>query len=266
MPIIFTKLLAYLASPMGIITLLVLFGLLLKLTGWKRVPSFLFSLSLVLLFTASTPKLASLLVTYLERQYPPVAVGELPAADVVVTLGGSLAPPKKPRLQIEMTDSSDRLLQTLRIYRAAKVKKIYLSGGNVFDGYLPYSESEYARAMLIDWGVASSKIDIDKVSRTTHENALETRRYLTEKGLINKPVILVTSALHMPRAIETFRAESIRVVPASTDILVTEATAPMLFDWLPSAAAFSLTTRAWHELAGLWYYRARGWAIPSSLR
>ena len=266
MPIIITKLLAYFASPMGIITLLVVLGLVLKITGKRGTPSLCFGLSLLILLVASTPKVAGFLATYLEQQYPPVPVAELPAADIVVTLGGSLAPPRKPRLQIEMTGSSDRLLQTLRIVRAAKAKKVYLSGGNVFDGYLPYSESEYARALLIDWGVASAKIDIGSSSRTTHENALETRRYLSEKGLINNPVILVTSALHMPRAVETFRAASIRVIPATTDVLVTEPIAPMVFDWLPSAAAFSLTTRAWHEVVGLWYYRARGWATPSSLR
>lgn len=266
MPILLSKIAAYFASPIGVILALVLLGVILRLTGRTRIPRALFGMALGILLIASTPKVAGLLAGHLEQQYPPVSVADLGQADIAVMLGGALAPPKTPRLQIEMVDSSDRMLHILRLFRAAKAKRFYLSGGNVFDGYLPYSESEYARALLVDWGIPAARIEIGADSKTTYENAIETRRYLTEKGLINKPVILVTSALHMPRAVETFRAASIRVIPAATDIQVTDATAPLLFDYLPSVGALGLTSRAWHEIVGIWYYRLRGWATPSSLR
>jgi uncharacterized SAM-binding protein YcdF (DUF218 family) len=158
-------------------------------------------------------------------------------------------------------DSSDRLLHTYRILRQGKANQAYVVGGNVFDGYFNASEAEFSRLLLREWGLPGNRVVIGERSRTTWENAIETRDWLSEQGLINKPVILVTSALHMPRAVETFRAAGVRVVPASTDIQVTADTAPSLFKWIPSVSALGLTTRAWHELVGLHYYRWRGWAL-----
>lgn len=265
MPIILSKLAAYLVSPMGIFTALVVFAILFRLFGRKLLPSIIFAIALALLFLSATPKLAGYLSSQLEDRYPPVAVNDLTEAEVAVVLGGLLAPPVSPRIQIELTDSSDRLLQGLRIFRAGKVKRLYLSGGNVFDGYLDYPESDYARTLLNYLGVPRSRIEIGGDSKTTHQNAIETHRFLSRTGLINKPVILVTSALHMPRAVETFRAQGIRVIPAATDLVVTDATTPGVFQWLPSAKALEITSRTWHEIVGLWYYRMRGWAIPSNL-
>ncbi len=263
MSILVSKLLGYLAHPMGLISLLVVFGLLFRLLGWARRAGFLMLLALVVLFLASSPKVAGFLASSLENQYPPVAIDRLPQTGIVVMLGGVLVAPQGPRLETELVGSSDRLLHTSRIFKQGKAARVYLSGGNVFDGYLPQSESVYAKQLLVEWGVPENNIDTGKNSRTTHQNALETRDYLAKKGWITKPVILVTSGLHMPRAVETFRFANIRIIPASTDILVTGRAAPAVFDWLPSAAAFSLTTLAVHEIVGIWYYRLRGWAPKS---
>ena len=75
--------------------------------------------------------------------------------------------------------------------------------------------------------------------------------------------MLVTSALHMPRAVAAFRGAGIRVVPAATDVRAAADHSPAVFDWVPSAAALELTTAALHEIAGLFYYRWRGW-VPAA--
>ncbi len=261
MNILFSKILAFLTYPMGVISLLVVLAIVTRLLGWVSRARFFLVLALLVLFLASSPKIAGSLASSLENQYPPVTMDQIPQSSVLVMLGGVLAAPQAPRLEIELVGSSDRLLHTSRIFKRGKVNRVYLSGGNVFDGFLPLSESEYARVLLMEWGVPENRIEIGKQSRTTYQNALETRDYLTRKGWINKPVILVTSALHMPRAVETFRTVGIRVFPATTDILVTRNSAPQVFAWLPSAGALGLTTVAIHEIIGLWYYRFRGWAL-----
>ncbi len=248
---------------MGFFCLLLVLALLLRLGGGRFLPRLLVFVATAVLVTASIPRVAQYTAAYLENQYPPVPVGALPRAEVAVMLGGVLALPKPPRIRAELVGSSDRLLHVYRIARQGKANQVYLVGGNVFDGYFRGRESEFSRLMLREWGMPENRMAIGNISRTTHQNALEARDYLAEKGFINEPVILVTSALHMPRAVETFRTAGVRVIPASTDVLVTEATEPSVFNWIPSAAALQLTTRALHEIVGLQYYRWRGWASPN---
>ncbi len=247
---------------MGVFCLLLVLAMLLRLGGSRFLPRMLVFVGIVILVTASVPRVAQYAAGYLERQYPPVPVAALPRAEVAVMLGGVLALPRPPRIRAELVGSSDRLLHVYRIARQGKADRIYLVGGNVYDGYFRGRESEFSRLMLREWGMPESRMEIGNISRTTHQNALEARDYLAEKGYINNPVILVTSALHMPRAVETFQTAGIRVIPAATDVLITEDTEPSVFNWIPSAAALQLTTRALHEIIGLQYYRWRGWARP----
>lgn len=262
MYILITKLAAFLISPMGVITLLILLSLLMRLMGKVRSARISLGFSVLVLVVASSPQTARYIASYLEDQYPPVPITTLQPSEVAVVLGGLLAPPIQPRIQIELVGSSDRLLHTVRIFSAGKVKRVYLSGGNVFDGYVADSESTYARVLLEEWGLPGNRIETGGESKTTYQNAIEARDYLSRNGWINRPVVLVTSALHMPRAVETFQTAGVKVIPVTTDIQVTQRTAPAVFGWLPSAAALSLTTAAWHEVVGAWYYRFRGWAEP----
>ena len=259
MNLLLTKLAAFLIYPMGAITILVVVAIVIRFLGRIRTARVLVVVSLLLLFVCASPQVARQTASYLEEQYPPVNVAELPSAQVAVILGGLLAPPLAPRNQVEVVDSSDRLLHGMRIFRDGKVKNLYLSGGNVFDGFISEDESTYARSLLEEWGVPPDRIGTGGRSRTTYQNALETRNHLSKNGWINKPVLLITSALHMPRAVATFEAAGIKVVPAATDIQITTSAVPYVFNVLPSAGALQLTTKAWHELVGLWYYRLMGW-------
>jgi len=221
----------------------------------------LFSGAAILL--AATPKVAAQLAGSLERQFPAQSLESLPIADIAVVLGGLLAVPHGSRQEIELTGTSDRLHHAYRLWKAGKVSRIFITGGNVFDGYLEKSESEYARLLLIEWGVDPLAIEIGTASKTTEENASEVAQFLEQSGIQKGKVFLVTSALHMPRSVVLFRAEGmdtelgqgIELIPVSTDIVVAPPIAPAVFDWIPSAASLALTTRAWHEKIGLWFYR-----------
>ena len=88
----------------------------------------------------------------------------------------------------------------------------------------------------------------EEVSRNTRENAQFTKRVLDERGF--KKVLVVTSALHMPRAMKIFQSICPKVVPAPTDFEV-EAERPLtLLDWLPDAGALEGSSRAFKEIVG----------------
>ena len=246
---------------MGVIALLIVLGLLFRVVGKVKTARFFSFTAMLLLLIFSSPQISSLLIGYLEEQHPPVAIDKLPDADIVIMLGGVLNLPVQPRLYTELVDASDRLLHTSRIFKQGKVERIFLAGGNVFEGAVAQGESFFSKQVLQEWGVPGNRIDIDGASKTTFENAINARDYIYRNGFVKKPILLVTSALHMPRAMATFKKLDLNVIPVTTDIHVTQSSAPGFYSWIPSAGALNGVTVAWHEIAGLWYYRFRGWAL-----
>ena len=255
-----SKLASVVAYPLGLTIFLILIGLLCRMADLRKLGNGLIIMAVAVLSIASSPWFATWALHSLENQYPPVSIARTPEAGLIVMLGGALALPLSPRLSAELTNSSDRILHTARLYRAGKAPMIFLSGGNVFPEYHDKGESYYVAELLVEWGVDESAIEMETDSRSTHQNALNTRQYLERRGLISKKIILVTSSTHMPRAVATFRAAGINVIPSTTDISVTSQSRPTVFSWLPSIGALAGSTQAWHEYLGLWIYQMREWA------
>ena len=91
------------------------------------------------------------------------------------------------------------------------------------------------KALLLRLGVPDEAIVMETQSRNTAENALYTGEILRERGFAR--VLLVTSALHMPRAMKLFRARGIDAVPAPTDMRSIYDPARTVLDYLPDAGA-----------------------------
>jgi uncharacterized SAM-binding protein YcdF (DUF218 family) len=100
-------------------------------------------------------------------------------------------------------------------------------------------------------------------SRNTYENALFSTRILREKGI--QRILLVTSALHMPRSLKLFQAQGLEVIPLPTDYTVTQGDQAQLdarafvLSLLPSAENLALTSRVLKEYIGIIVYDLRGW-------
>lgn len=254
--LLLTKILTQLAFPLFQGLALILLGLLLLALRWRRLSLASMMLGVAIIWTFSTPAVSNALRASLEMRYPPVAIDALPEADVIVVLGGALAYPRPPRLEVELTDPADRVLYAARLHRAGKAPLILASGGK-----LPWSrggsEADIIKALLVEWGVPADAILTESNSRTTRENALRTRTLLEQHDLDR--VLLVTSAMHMPRSVATFETLGIDVVPATTDITVVERLDGTLLDWLPASGALDASSKAIKEYLGMWVYRFRGW-------
>ena len=120
-------------------------------------------------------------------------------------------------------------------------------------------EAGSIQALLEEWGVPRSSIISEAASRNTYENAVLSKEVLAEHGL--QRVLLVTSALHMPRALATFKSAGIDTVPAATDFTVTYKDQRTVIDFLPDAEALSRTTYAIKETIGYVYYWWKGWIV-----
>jgi uncharacterized SAM-binding protein YcdF (DUF218 family) len=78
---------------------------------------------------------------------------------------------------------------------------------------------------------------------------------LRSLGVAN--TILVTSRVHMRRAVGTFRAQGMPVIPAPAPDRHVQVPWPMGF--FPTEAGLAATASGAHEIAGLAYYGLRGW-------
>jgi uncharacterized SAM-binding protein YcdF (DUF218 family) len=188
-------------------------------------------------------------------------------AEAIVVLGGGTRAFDYPRLSSEVNEAGDRLLYAARLYRRGVAPRILLSGGSArLSGREGPTDAENMANVLLDVGVPQEALVLESFSRNTRENAVETWSILSDIGI--ERVILVTSAVHMPRAESVFRQVGFEVVPAPTDYQVTQGvwthyTRPNLliqtYNLIPTAFHLEQTTRALKEYVGLIVYRLRGW-------
>jgi uncharacterized SAM-binding protein YcdF (DUF218 family) len=167
---------------------------------------------------------------------------EIRQVDAIVVLGGGV---NKGRYLTP--ESSRRLVRGVQLYHEGKAQKIIFSGGfsqkaGVAEGTVLAQE---ARRMQIP----SENILIEKNSRRTHEQAVETKK-ITDP-LRWKSVILVTSYIHMKRALFCFEQAGFKVYPAPADPLERYADGPL--------ERLDLFGKIIHEYGAMIYYRIKGW-------
>ncbi|AWD32320.1 hypothetical protein CKSOR_00193 [Candidatus Kinetoplastibacterium sorsogonicusi] len=148
----------------------------------------------------SLPITSLLIGGFLENINPPFDLNKKIKYDAIVVLGGHIR-----HGQTNWFSNYDKKTATTRIDVAAKLyfagisKKIICSGGSL-DGKI--SEAKYMSNIAKKNGILREDLYLEEKSRTTHENALFVNEQI--KKLKLKNIILVTSALHMPRAKASF--------------------------------------------------------------
>jgi uncharacterized SAM-binding protein YcdF (DUF218 family) len=204
------------------------------------------------LWFASLPVVAHLLAAPLEDEYPARTVAATPSADAIVVLGGALSgasPPRRPTFNLG--PAAGRVWHAAQLYRAGKARWIVVAGGNQPGQEREQVEAEAIVEMLEVLGVPRQAIRREGQSRNTRENATNSLPLVQSLGA--KRVLLVTSAVHMPRSMKTFRrawsGSGVELIPATTD---TEPETPrfLLKMWIPDASALAFVTRLIKEYAG----------------
>ncbi|BDA79910.1 hypothetical protein LPTSP3_g28400 [Leptospira kobayashii] len=157
----------------------------------------------------------------------------------------------------ELTDSADRLLDAVRIYKAKKAKKILFTGGSGLLFADKYREADLANKILLDLGVPKEDILLERESKNTYENAVESAKILNAHGF--KDIILVTSAFHFRRAAGCFTKQGIVFYSYPTDYR-SFSTDSNAFDlWVPSPGYLELSTLAIKEWVGVLIYELKGY-------
>lgn len=241
------KILAAIILPPGIFIALALTTALLAAKGLRRAATIIALLSAIALYALSTTAFSNLLVLPLEDRYPPLNVR--PDARAIVVLGGGYleSSPEYGGEGALSADSEKRAVYGLELSKALGMSLIY-SGGGAYDSDSSGSGAAAAGRLWRSLGAAPDGIFLDTNSRDTKGN-VEGVAKLAGKG----PLVIVTSAMHMPRSILAFSRAGLRAIPAPTDYRGKRG--PVTWsDFLPDAWALEQSRFALHEYVGLLYY------------
>ena len=248
-----SKLFSLLVYPLSMSLLLFLFALVFGRLRWDRSSFYTSMLAIGWLYLCSTALFANFLSGTLEREFVPRAMSVVEKADAIVLLGGATRGDTPMGSLADLNQHADRLVHAVDLYKAGKAPVVLLTGGGMGDGR---PEALQMRDVLEVMGVPVEQVLLEKQSRDTHDNAVNSARILKDKGMHR--ILLVTSAYHMRRALAVFERQGLTVVPAPTDYQQLVAK-PVMPGWLPTVGSLHQSTDALHEIVGYWVYRWKGW-------
>lgn len=219
-----------------------------------------FWLAIALLVVCGNGWVARGMTRHLEDKF--LSQQPVPDADCILILSGGIAPQIPPRTTVEVDDAGDRVLFGAHLFRLGKAHQIICTGNVATGGIAPHPAAEDMAELLETLGVPKDDIALETKAENTHQHAIYVDPLLRKRGF--KRVLLVTSAMHMPRAMLVMRKHrpDIDFIPAPTDFRAPDIPLPWyreLVAVIPSPANFVLFTEAAHEYLGLLYYRLRGW-------
>jgi uncharacterized SAM-binding protein YcdF (DUF218 family) len=181
-----------------------------------------------------------------------------PATSAILLLGMGTANVQPGLVEVGPL-SHGRILMAMQVYRSCKraggVCKLIVTGGDTATPGV--SEASVYGAQLVSLGADSDDITYDHRAQSTWENAEFTRPIL--ESLNPDQVYLVTSGIHMKRALLYFQHFGVVPIPIRSDYLLPwDTIIPMSFNFAAADLAIA-------ECRGLLRYRAynaMGWNDP----
>jgi uncharacterized SAM-binding protein YcdF (DUF218 family) len=258
-----SKLVWIVGQPLSLAFFLCAFGVLAALSGWRRSGILASAISTAILFIALFTSTGAYLVQGLEDRFPKPS-GDPADLKCMIVLGGAFdTVVTTSRGGYDLNGAGDRFVEALRLAQKYPQARILVSGG---DGSITGNyegDAVISERMFAAFGLDKARLVEDKGSRTTFENAINTKALLASNGLSN--CLLITSGFHMPRSMGIFRKLDIDVVPWPVDYrsngkeyLRLDALEPTLNTGLLSTAV-----REWIGLVG-YYFAGRTSALYPS--
>ncbi len=238
--------------PVGLVLVLLIVGqIFLFFKKWLLPAKSMIAAATLVLLTASCPITSFLLTNHLEARAGGYAdPGKLKREGVrfIVVLGGALVTDVQTPAD-RWGCSILRVMEGVRLCLQIPNSRLVLSGGS-----LPGRSSQAAAMEVLptSLGIPRSALILETRAWDTDDEA----RIFTEL-VGNKPFALVTSAVHMPRAMRLFRSKGAHPIPCPCDFQAL--VMPPFRSWfLPSANALQETQSVAHEYLGMLWQRIRG--------
>lgn len=220
-------------------------GLLAILLRFRRIGRALIGLGIAWSLLWSIPVASDWLRGTLEKRHRIVDEQTLPRADAIVVLGGAT---RYGWMQHERVDpwelGSSRLAAGARAWLSGRAPIVILTGGRGDQGS---SEAARMKRAIMRLGVPEHALRLEEHSRNTEDNAIQTAHIAHRLGA--RRILLVTSALHMPRAMLLFKRTGLEVVAVPVPERAVRTT--WMDRWLPSSNVLWRSGRALKEYIAL---------------
>lgn len=237
------------------------------IAAWRGRPRTARSLALaamVWLFLISWNPVGDALLGTLEGRHPPLEDVPAETTHIVVLGGGAHAEETRPAATRLSRGSQGRVLEGVRLWRAAAASRasgipLLVLTGDSPDGR--QSMASLAAETVRELGVPPNFVIVIEETYNTAQEATAVADMLehridTGAGAVGR-LILVTSASHMPRAAALFRRAGMDPLPAPAQYL-TDTAGHTGWSYLPSAEALHKTERFFYEMLGIAWMRVRG--------
>jgi uncharacterized SAM-binding protein YcdF (DUF218 family) len=250
---LFSRIAGAIITPSNFFLLLLVLGVLLQATRWRRGGRRLIIGVIAALLLIFFLPIDNWLAAPLENRFPrppwPAHVDGM-----VVLGGGENGPVFAARGVAGFSSATGRLVAAAELARRYPDAKLIFSGGMApFEKGM--SEADVARAIFEQMGIPPSRLILEGRSRNTWENFVYSKKLARPQP--GETWLVVTSATHMPRAMGIAAKLHWRVLPWPSDYSTTGK--PVGIDWNSSLAARLGTIElAVHEWAGLAAYRLMG--------
>ncbi len=246
----FSKIIEPVAEPSNFLVILLAAGALLFVMGRRRSGGWLVGFVTVAMLLLTIFPVGQWAIAPLENRFPPVALPQ--RIDGIVLLGGAVRiADTLAHGQPALNEMAPRITETLALSRRYPDVPVVISGGDPALTSRGASEAQITRSLLISLGLDPRRILTDDRSRNTYENAVDSKALAKPEP--EQAWVLVTSANHMPRAMDCFRHVGWNMIPDPVDYETSGDLLSFSFD----GNALVLDT-ALHEWLGLVAYRLLG--------
>ena len=251
MTFIASKLFWFIAQPLGLILTFETLALLLVLAGRRKAGVGLFSALTLLMLAAFLLPVGHWITRPLEARFAEITVPP-EKVDGIIVLGGSMGLALTEAFgQPALNGAAERLTEFVALARRYPQAKLVFTGGSaqIFPGRI--READVARQVFEQVGFDTGRVLFERNSRNTYENAVFSRDIVHPQP--GERWLLVTSAMHMPRAVGIFRQAGWPVIAYPVD-----------YRTMPAASVNDVTdnldmiTASLREWIGLVAYRLLG--------
>jgi uncharacterized SAM-binding protein YcdF (DUF218 family) len=199
--------------------------------------------SLSIAWLGSTTFFGALLLAPLESRYQARQTADFAGVHDIVALGSSYSPSDGLSAASALDEEGlRRVIEAVRLQRQLPGTILVLTGGA--------SDAKPAPATGAERFARELGVDENRILALPH--ALDTRQEAKEISELmgNKPFLLVTSASHLPRAMEYMRRFGAKAIP----VPASNYSAKFQFSWrglVPCANGLKMSEMAIHEYVGL---------------
>ena len=175
--------------------------------------------------------------------------------DVIMVLGGNTQANRANWFEpYNRATATDRIDRAQALYLNGRAPKILLSGGALHG---KVSEAQGMAQVLKHRGLPENALLLENESRNTYENVTLSQPMLEQLG--HPKVLVVTSALHMPRAMAVFKSKGINAIAAPVAPQIVPPDDYTLYPWLPHTRSLKASRSIIKEYFGLLGYWIRDW-------